>query len=74
MKEVGVGIEYAFRVRGRLSPDVVAALEPLRPTRPATETELRGEVADQAALQGLLARFDALGVEVVEFIRLPSPQ
>jgi hypothetical protein len=69
-----VGIEYAFRVQGRLSPDVVAALEPLRPSRTATETELRGVVADQAALHGLLARFDALGVEIVELIRLPTPQ
>jgi hypothetical protein len=69
-----VSFECAFRVQGRLSPDVVAALEPLRPARAVTETELRGVVADQAALHGLLARFDALGVEIVEFIRLPSPQ
>jgi hypothetical protein len=74
VEEVGVGVEYAFRVRGRLSPDVVAALEPLRPARPVTETELRGVVTDHAELQGLLARFDALGVEIVEFIRLPTPQ
>jgi glycine/D-amino acid oxidase-like deaminating enzyme len=69
-----VSFECAFRVQGRLSPDVLAALEPLRPARAATETELRGVVADQAALHGLLARFDALGVEIVEFIRLPAPR
>ena len=69
-----MGNEYAFRVRGRLTPDVIAALEPLRPAPPATDTELRGVVTDQAALHGLLARFDALGVEIVEFIRLPLPR
>ncbi|HLU58092.1 MAG TPA: hypothetical protein VKZ81_21740 [Pseudonocardia sp.] len=69
-----MSFECAFRVQGRLSPEVVAALEPLRQARAITETELRGVVSDQAALHGLLARFDALGVEIIEFIRLPSPE
>ena len=69
-----MSFECAFRVQGRLSPDVAAALEPLRPARAVTETEQRGVVADQAALHALLARFDALGVEIVEFIRLPTPR
>jgi hypothetical protein len=68
-----VGIEYAFRVRGRLSPATVAALEPLRPAIPTTDTLLRGVLADQAALHGLLERLELLGVEIVELIRLPHP-
>ena len=60
----------ACRVRGRLSRK-----SPRRSSRcgrhARSRTYLRGGVTDQAALHGLLARFDALGVEIVEFIRLP---
>ena len=63
---------YAFRVRGRLSPDIIAALHPLRPTEPVTETVLRGDLADQAALHGIIARLEQLGVELVELLRLPA--
>jgi hypothetical protein len=64
--------EYTFRVRGRLSPDVVAALDPLRPTECTTETVLRGTVTDQAALHGLIMRLEQLGVELVGLLRLPD--
>jgi hypothetical protein len=64
--------EYTFRVRGRLSPDIVAALHPLHPTEVATETVLCGIVADQAALHGLIARLEQLGVELVGLLRLPD--
>ncbi len=63
--------EYAFLVRGRLSPDIVAALHPLLPTRLATETELRGAVADPATLQEIITRLEQLGVELVAVRRLP---
>jgi hypothetical protein len=63
---------YAFRVRGRLSPQVVAALEPLSPSSSATETVLLGVLADQAALHHVIARLDQLGVELVELRRLPA--
>jgi hypothetical protein len=62
--------EYAFRVRGRISPDIVAALHPLRSTGRVTETELRGVVADQAALHGIITRFEQLGVELIGLHRL----
>jgi hypothetical protein len=64
--------EYAFRVRGRLSPDIVAALDPLRPIDSGTETVLHGAVSDQAALHGIIARFEQLGIELVEVVRLPA--
>ena len=64
--------EYSFRVRGRISPDIVAALDPLRPTAVASETELRGVLVDQAALHGIIARFEQLGVELVGMSRLPD--
>jgi hypothetical protein len=66
--------EYAFRVRGRISPDIVAALHPLRPAGPVTETELRGVVVDQAALHGIITRFEQLGVELVGLQRLADHQ
>ena len=64
--------EYTFRVRGRLSPDVVAALHPLHPAESTTETVLRGTVADQAALLALIARLEQLGVELVGLLQLPD--
>jgi hypothetical protein len=67
-----MGNEYTFRVRGRLSPDILAALEPLAPVEPVTETELRGVLVDGAALHGMIARLEQLGVELVGVTRLPS--
>ena len=64
--------EYSFRVRGRISPDIVAALDPLQPTAVASETELRGVLVDQAALHGIIARLEQLGVELVGLNRLPD--
>ena len=64
--------EYSFRVRGRISPDIVAALDPLQPTAVASETELRGVLVDQAALHGIIARLEQLGVELVGLSRLPD--
>ena len=64
--------EYSFRVRGRISPDIVAALDPLQPAVVASETELRGVLVDQAALHGIIARLEQLGVELVGLSRLPD--
>ena len=67
-----MGNEYTFRVRGRLSPDILAALEPLAPVEPVTETELRGLLVDGAALHGMIARLEQLGVELIGLTRLPT--
>jgi hypothetical protein len=67
-----VGSVYAFRIRGPLSPEVLDALQPLRPVQSATETVLSGEVVDQAALHGVIARLEQLGVELVELVQLPE--
>ena len=64
--------EYSFRVRGRISPDILAALDPLRPTGVTSETELRGCLVDQAALHGIIARLEQLGVELVGLNSLPG--
>jgi hypothetical protein len=70
--EANVSNEYSFRVRGRISPDIVAALDPLQPAAVASETELRGVLVDQAALHGMIARLEQLGVELVGLSRLPD--
>ena len=57
-----MGNEYTFRVRGRISPDILAALHPLRPVVLGPETELRGAIVDQVALHGIIARLEGLGV------------
>jgi hypothetical protein len=44
--------------------------EDLTPAVAPVETVLCGEIADSAALQGLLARFDTFGVRLIEVRRL----
>ncbi len=64
--------EYSIRVRGRISPDILAALDPLQPTSVTSETELRGVLVDQAALHGIIARLEQLGVQLVGLSLLPD--
>lgn len=68
-----MGSEYTVRIRGRLGPTVIAALHPLEVVPPVAETTLRGEVVDQAALHGLIARLEQLGLEILDLHRLPEP-
>ena len=65
---------YEIRIRGALSDAVAAQLaDALRAFEP-TETVLRGRVADQAELRGVLARLQELGCELLEARRLsPRP-
>jgi len=63
--------EIEIRVRGTVGESVVAALPGLRAeTRPVV-TVLSGNVADAAALHGVLHRIRALGLELVEVRRAP---
>ena len=65
---------YEIRIRGALSDAVMSQLaEGVRAFEP-TETVLRGHVADQAELRGVLARLQELGCELLEARRLsPRP-
>ena len=67
-----MGAEYAFWVRGRVGPEVLAALEPLRPVTVGRRTELRAVVADQVALHAVIARLDALALRLIAFHRVPE--
>jgi hypothetical protein len=64
--------EYEIRVRGRLSPALLARFEGLQARVEPVETLLHGPVADQAALHGVIHLVNALGLELVEVRRLPA--
>lgn len=64
---------YEIRIRGALRDAVARELaDTVRAFEP-TETVLRGHVADQAELRGVLARLQELGCELLEARRL-SPR
>jgi hypothetical protein len=58
---------YEITLRGRFTRSLSAAFDDLQPKATAgQDTVLRGDLADQAALQGVLTRVMRLGLEVVE--------
>ena len=63
---------YEIRIRGRVGDSVLQAFEGMTVTTEPVETILHGPVADQEALHQLLAELQSLGLELVEFRRLPS--
>ena len=63
---------YEIRVRGRLSPALLARFEGLEAQVEPVETLLHGPVADQAALHGVIHLVNALGLELLEVKRLPA--
>jgi hypothetical protein len=66
---------YEVRVSGLVSDDVIAECGDIRVTTTSASTVLSGEVRDQSALLGLLARLRALGLDVVEVRRvLTTPE
>lgn len=66
-------MRYEFLIAGGVSDTVKAAFPELDVARVlSADTALFGTVRDQAALRGLLARFDDLGLTVVEMRQLPG--
>jgi hypothetical protein len=62
---------YEFRIRGHLGDRMLGAFDGLQAETNGQDTLLRGAVQDQAALHGVLAQIEALGLELVEVRRLP---
>jgi hypothetical protein len=60
---------YEIRIRGLLGGTLVEAFPDLRAQADGTETVLTGPMADQAALYGVLAQMEALGLELLEVRR-----
>jgi hypothetical protein len=63
---------YAVSLRGRLGDGLRDAFGPLVATTRAGTTTLTGPIEDQAALLGLLAKIQNLGLELDEVRRLPD--
>ena len=62
---------YQVRVRGHLGTVMRRAFPALHAETEGKDTLLQG-VADQAALHGVLAQIEALGLELLEVRRLPG--
>jgi len=69
MDEATRSVCYEIRVRGRLGGMLLGAFPDLHAQAHGTETVLTGPLADQAALYGLLAQMEALGLELLEVRR-----
>jgi hypothetical protein len=63
---------YEIRIKGRVSDSLLPAFEGLAVTTEPVETILYGPVADQETIHKLLVKLESLGLEVVEFRRLPD--
>jgi hypothetical protein len=61
---------YEIRVSGVLPPEALLDFDRLTASVEPVETVLHGPIQDQAALNGLLARLETFGVEVLEIRRL----
>ena len=62
---------YEIWVGGHLGATMRAAFPALRAESRGPDTALTGPLPDQAALHGVLAEIEALGLELLEVRRLP---
>jgi hypothetical protein len=62
-------MSYQIRIRGRLGRTMLAAFPDMRAQTQGEDTVLTGTLADQAALYGVLAQIEALGLELLEVRR-----
>jgi hypothetical protein len=61
-----------IRVAGELSDSLLTALLPLSVQRRPAQTELYGDLPDQAALLSVVSRLDELGVRILELAEVPT--
>jgi hypothetical protein len=62
--------QYEIRVRGHLGETMRAAFPELRARFDGTDTVLTGVLPDQAAVYGVLAAIESLGLELLELRRM----
>jgi hypothetical protein len=63
--------QYEISVRGRLGAMMRSAFPALRAEPRGADTVLTGPLPDHAALHGVLAEIETLGLELLEVRRLP---
>lgn len=69
MRELRKDARYEIRIRGILGGIAAAAFPGLLARENHGETVLTGRLPDQAALHGVLAQIEALGLELIEIRR-----
>ena len=74
LQHPGQPMGYEFVVRGHLGELLLGAFPDLEPQTRGGDTVLRGALPDQAALHGVLAEIEALGIELIAFQRFPLEQ
>ncbi|MFF8381372.1 hypothetical protein ACF07V_35270 [Streptomyces sp. NPDC015661] len=65
-------MQYEIRVDGLMSEALIGSFPELEHVMISGQTLLYGPLLDEAHLYGLLARFQSLGLHVVELRRLPE--
>jgi hypothetical protein len=63
---------YEIRVRGHLGANMLRAFPAFAARTQGQDTLLTGCLPDQAAVYGVMARLEALGLELLELRRLPG--
>jgi len=69
MNEPARAVCYEIRVREKLGEMLLGAFPGLRAQTHGAETVLTGALPNQAALHGVLAQVEALGLELLELRR-----
>jgi hypothetical protein len=69
MRDPRKDARYEIRIRGILGESVAGAFPGLLARENRGETVLTGRLPDQAALHGVLAQIEALGLELIEIRR-----
>ena len=67
-------IRYQFRVNGHLGPTLLTAFPALVSRQQGAETVLTGLLPDAAALYGVLAELETLGLELLEVRTVHEPK
>ena len=63
---------YEITVHGRVGPALIEAFDGLTVSVEPKDTVISGEIADQAALHGVLELIESLGLELIDVRRVDA--
>jgi hypothetical protein len=63
---------YVIRVKGTLSRELTDAFPSMTVDKEPAQTVLHGDLADQAALAGILNHLAMLGIDILEIVQVPK--